>query len=190
MNMCRSINRLTGFNSETSQPRYSATFIIWLTMQSISCREIKTLLYLVKPWEQRCTNFPKIKEPTRNYRNHKAGLKQLPCWGLINVYLFGRSGIWDLCRLQLNCDGTEWRTGGEVKGKLANGVNSPSHYLGTWCIRHYYHWCVHLGCQQLTELTPTLILIGLVHFARNTKSGFCACAITFYLASTPAWDIF
>jgi hypothetical protein len=33
-------------------------------------------------------------------------------------------------------DGTRWRTGGEVKWKLANGVGSqyPSHYLGTWCI--------------------------------------------------------
>jgi len=41
-------------------------------------------------------------------------------------------------RLQLKCDGTLWRTGGEVKGKLANGVGSqyPSHYLGTWCIQH------------------------------------------------------
>jgi len=39
-------------------------------------------------------------------------------------------------RLQLKCDGT----GGEVKGKLANGVGSQysSHYLGTWCIQHYY----------------------------------------------------
>ena len=37
----------------------------------------------------------------------------------------------------------------EVKGKLANGVGSqyPSHYLGTWCIQHYYRWCAHLGCQ-------------------------------------------
>ena len=35
-------------------------------------------------------------------------------------------------RLQLKCDGTRWRTAGEVKGKLANGVGSqyPSHYLG------------------------------------------------------------
>jgi len=31
---------------------------------------------------------------------------------------------------------------GEVKGKLTNGVGSqyPSHYLGTWCIQHYYRW--------------------------------------------------
>jgi len=30
--------------------------------------------------------------------------------------------------------------GGEVKGKLVNAVGSqyPSHYLGTWCIQHYY----------------------------------------------------
>ena len=47
------------------------------------------------------------------------------------------------CRLQLKCDGTRWRTGGEMKGKLADGLGSqyPSHYLGTRCIQHYYRWC-------------------------------------------------
>ena len=44
---------------------------------------------------------------------------------------------WDtlIDRLQLKCDDAR---GGEVKGKLANGVGSqyPSHYLGTWCIQH------------------------------------------------------
>jgi len=36
-----------------------------------------------------------------------------------------------------------------VKGKLANGVGSQysSHYLGTWCIKHYYRWCAQVGCQ-------------------------------------------
>ena len=36
-------------------------------------------------------------------------------------------------RIQLKCDGTRWCMGGEVKGKLANGVGSqyPSRYLGT-----------------------------------------------------------
>ena len=45
-------------------------------------------------------------------------------------------------RLQLKCDGTRWRTGGEVKGKLSNAVGSQysSHYLGTRCIKHYYRW--------------------------------------------------
>ena len=44
-------------------------------------------------------------------------------------------------RVLLKPDGTRRRTGGEVKGKLTNGVCSqyPSHYLGTWCIQHYYH---------------------------------------------------
>jgi len=53
------------------------------------------------------------------------------------------------CRVQLKYDGTRWRTGEQVRGKLANGVGSqcPSHYLGTWCIQHYYRWCAHLGCQ-------------------------------------------
>ena len=52
-------------------------------------------------------------------------------------------------RVQLKCDGTRWRTGREVKGKLANEVGSqyPSHYFGTWIIQHYYRWCAHLGCQ-------------------------------------------
>ena len=33
-------------------------------------------------------------------------------------------------RVRLKCDGTRWRTGGEVKGKMANGVGSQysSHY--------------------------------------------------------------
>jgi len=59
-------------------------------------------------------------------------------------------------RLQLKPDGTRWRTVGEVKGKHASGVDSQysSHYLGTWCIQHYYRWCAPLGCQQSTELTP------------------------------------
>jgi len=43
-------------------------------------------------------------------------------------------------RVQLKCDSTRERTGGEVKGKLANGVGSQysSHYLGIWSIQHYY----------------------------------------------------
>jgi len=43
-------------------------------------------------------------------------------------------------RVQLKHDGTRRHTGGEVRGKLANGVGSQysSNYLGTWCIQHYY----------------------------------------------------
>jgi len=46
----------------------------------------------------------------------------------------------EIGRGQLKCDGTRRRTEWEVKGKLANGVGNQysSHYLGTWCIQHYY----------------------------------------------------
>jgi hypothetical protein len=58
-------------------------------------------------------------------------------------------GCFTMCsKVQLKCDGTRG-TGEEVKGKLVNGVGSQysSHYLGTWCIQHYYRRCTHLGCQ-------------------------------------------
>jgi len=53
---------------------------------------------------------------------------------LCQIYNKGRET--DSGRVQLKCDGTRWRTGGEVNGKLVNGVGSQysSHYLGTWCI--------------------------------------------------------
>jgi hypothetical protein len=74
-----------------------------------------------------------------------------PSAGVMNE----QSCISTLYRVRLKCDGTRWRTGGEVKEKLANGVGSQysSHFLGTWCIQHYYRWCAHFGCQQSTELT-------------------------------------
>ena len=52
-------------------------------------------------------------------------------------------------RLQLRCDGTRWRTGREVKGKVAKGVSNQysSHYIGTWYIQHYDRWYAHLDCQ-------------------------------------------
>ena len=73
--------------------------------------------------------------------------------------------------VRLKPDGTRWRTGGEVKGKLANGVGNQysSHYLGTWCIQHYYRWCAQLGCHQSTELTPHADLNGLVRFAERSN---------------------
>jgi hypothetical protein len=59
-------------------------------------------------------------------------------------------------------------------------ASSLALYVGTRCIQHYYRWCAHLGCQQSTELTPPPAdLNGLVRLPRKTKSGFCACAITF-----------
>ena len=98
------------------------------------------------------------------------------------VFVFYRS------RVQLKCDGTRWRTGGEVKGKLANGVGSqyPSHYLGTWCIQHYYRWCAHLGLPVVDWTdAPRRFKRTRPYRRKKTKSGFCACAITFQTQSTP-----
>ena len=78
-------------------------------------------------------------------------------------------------RVQLKCDGTRWRTGGEEKWKLANGVDSQysSHYPGT-----------------LLKLmrTPRLPVVDWTDaprrfkwtrpVRRKKKSGFCVCAIT------------
>jgi hypothetical protein len=85
-------------------------------------------------------------------------------------------------RLQLKCDGTGWRTGGKVKGKLAKEVDSQysSHYLGTWCIQHYYRWWA--------ELTPLADLNGLIRFAvrlnlvsARVPSHFKGLYLLFYL---------
>jgi hypothetical protein len=72
-------------------------------------------------------------------------------------------------RFQLKRNGTWWHTGGEVKGKLANGVGSqyPSHYLGTWCLQHYYHWCAHLGMPVADRTDAPADLNGLVCFAER-----------------------
>jgi hypothetical protein len=82
---------------------------------------------------------------------------------------------------------TLWRTRGKVKGKLAIVVVSqyPSHYLGTRCIQHYYRWCAYLGCAAVDWIDAQRAdLNGLVRLARKTNSGFCACVITFQLASS------
>jgi len=84
-----------------------------------------------------------------------------------------------LCRLHLKCDGTRWRTGGEVKkGKLANGVGSqyPSHYLGTWCIQRYYRWwrTPRLPVVDWTDAPPA-DLNGLVRFAERRNCFLRVC---------------
>jgi hypothetical protein len=91
-------------------------------------------------------------------------------------------------RLQLKCDGTRWRTGGEVTGKLANGVGShyPSHYLTHTSELSAYS----ITTADAHTSAASSRMIWRLHqfkwtrpFRRKTKSGFCACAITFQLAS-------
>ena len=82
-------------------------------------------------------------------------------------------------------DGTRWCTVGEVKGNMRVKwvASSLALYHRTRCIQHYYRWCAHLVCQQSTELPPRQFK-WTRPFRWKTKSGFCACAITFQMCST------
>jgi len=83
-------------------------------------------------------------------------------------------------RVRLKPDGTRWRTGGEVKGKLANGVGSQ-----------YFHTTSERGVSSITNADAhTSAASSWLNwrprrfkwtrpFRRKTKSGFCTCAITF-----------
>ena len=42
----------------------------------------------------------------------------------VSLFLYLSCGISYGSIVQLKCDGTRWRNGGEVKGKLGNGVGS------------------------------------------------------------------
>jgi hypothetical protein len=67
-----------------------------------------------------------------NFYSHTKCAVLIPRWNFINGSVSNRI-LWEpvMGRHHLKCDGTRWRSGGEVKGKLANGVGSqyPSHYL-------------------------------------------------------------
>ena len=70
-------------------------------------------------------------------------------------------------------------------------ASSPALYLRTWCIQHYYHyyrWCAHLGCAS-SRLNWRLT--GRFKWTRpfpwKTKSGFCACAMTFQTCCMKRW---
>jgi len=84
-----------------------------------------------------------------------------------------------------------WRSPADLNG-LANAVCSqyPSYYLGTWCIQHYYRWCrtPRLPVVDWTEAPGQFKWTS--PFRRKTKSGFCACAITFQLTSTASIVLF
>ena len=94
--------------------------------------------------------------------------------------------VWYVSRVQLKCDGTRWCTGGVVKGKLAIGMGSqyPSHYLGTWCIQHYYRMCAHRRLPAVDWTDAPRWFKWTRPFRRKTKSDFYAWAITFQTQSS------
>jgi len=78
-------------------------------------------------------------------------------------------------RVQLKCDGTWWRTGGEVKGKRANGVGSL----------YTLHTTSERGVSSITTADAHTSAASsrlkwrrfkwTLPSRRKTKSGFCAC---------------
>jgi len=47
------------------------------------------------------------------------------------------------------------------------GSQYPSHYLGTWCIQHYYRWCRTPRLPVVNWTDPSADLNGLVRFAER-----------------------
>jgi len=106
-------------------------------------------------------------------------------------YMQHIGSFWTHGRVRLKPDDTWWRTGGEVKGKLANGVGSQ-----------YSHTTSERGVSSITNADAhTSAASSLLNwcarwfkwtrpFRRKTKSGFCACAITFQTHSTQAYRTF
>ena len=103
-------------------------------------------------------------------------------------------------REQLKPDGTRWRTGGEVKGKLANGVGSqyPSHRFTlprNLSVPTITTADAHTSAASSRLNWRPRRFKWTRPFRRKTKSGFCACAIIFQTQSTSVrswllpWDM-
>ena len=87
--------------------------------------------------------------------------------------------------MRLKSDGTRCRTGGEVKGKLANGVGSQySHTASEHGVSSITNTDVHTSAAS-RRLNWRPHRYKWTHpFRRKTKSGFCACTIRFQTHST------
>ena len=120
--------------------------------------------------------------------------QQVECldWSIsftVAISPLARNNFATFSRLQLKCYGTRWRTGGEVKGKLAHGVGS----------QYTLHTTSEHGVSSITTADahcsaassrlnwrPRRFKLSRP-FRWKTKSDFCACAITFQLTSKLAW---
>jgi hypothetical protein len=77
-------------------------------------------------------------------------------------------------------EGTRWRTGGEVKGKLANGVGSQfSHTTSERGVSSITNADAHSSAASSRLNWLPRRFKWTRPFRRKTKSGFCTCAIKF-----------
>ena len=80
-------------------------------------------------------------------------------------------------RVRLKPDGTRWRTGGEVKGKLANGVGSQySHATSERGVSSITNTDAHTSAASSWPNRRPRVFKWTRPFRRKTKSGFCAFA--------------
>ena len=92
---------------------------------------------------------------------------------------------WKAGRVRLKPDGTRWRTGGEVRGKLANGVGSQySHTTSERGVSSITNADAHTSAASSRLNWRPRRIKWTRPFRRKRKSVFCACAITFQTQST------
>jgi len=90
-----------------------------------------------------------------------------------------------LRRVQLKCDGTRWRTGGEVKGKYRMDlVASTLHTTSEYDVSSVITADAHTSAASSRLNWRPCRFKWTRRFRRKTKSVFCACAITFQTQST------
>jgi hypothetical protein len=89
-------------------------------------------------------------------------------------------------RVQLKRDGTQWRTGGEVKGLewVASTLHTASEHGVSSITTAHAH--ISAASSQLNWRPRQFKWTR--PFRRKTKSGFCGCAITFQTLSTTGTD--
>jgi hypothetical protein len=93
------------------------------------------------------------------------------------------------CRVLLKPDGTRRRTGGEAKGKLANGVGSQySHTTSERSVSSITNADSHTSAASSRLNWRPRRFKWTRPFRRKTKSGFCASAITFQTQSNNKKD--
>ena len=96
-----------------------------------------------------------------------------------------QSPVVTLCRVQLKCDGTLWRTGGEVKGNWRlEWIASPLHTTSEHGVSSITTADSHTSAASSRLNWRPCRFKWTRPFRRKTKSGVCMCTITFQTQST------
>jgi hypothetical protein len=94
------------------------------------------------------------------------------------------------CILRSECGGTRWRTEGEVKGKLVDGVGSQySHTTSERDVSSITNADAHTSAASSCLNWLPRRFKWTRPFRRKTKSGFCTCAIRFLTSSTSCFSL-